>query len=307
MLSSVNKFGGGIINGVQPVKHLSEIFKNNSSQVSVNVFSAMGKTTNNLESLVKANINRDKQESEKVLNNLLSFHINIALELFPKGHVVFEHIESIFEKIRDTLANEEYFKNPTLLSDQIIPYGEKLATLVVGNYFDYVGIPNKVIDATTFLKTDTNFGFANVDKETTAENLKLEISPSILESNKNIITQGFIGFCDYKFDNQELKLMTTLGREGSDYTAGLLGNILNVDRVILWKDVPGVMEGNPKLAGNENVKKIDSMTYDQLENVLKSTAQGLVHPKTINEVKEKRISLQVRPFWDLNNEGTIIS
>jgi aspartate kinase len=100
--------------------------------------------------------------------------------------------------------------------------------------------------------------------------------------------------------------MTTLGREGSDYTAGLLGNLMNADKVVLWKDVPGVMDKNPNLPGNEDAKKIDTISYDDFIKSLETTATGLVHPKTLNEVKEKGIPLQVRPFWDLTSEGTMI-
>ena len=303
----VNKFGGGIINGALPIKHLAEILKKDSNEFSINVFSAMAKTTNNLESLVKAAIARDNAEKEKIFNNIESFHRDIVLELFPKEHIIFHNISDIFKKIDDTLSKEKYFENPKLFYDQIIPYGEILASLIVSNYLNYVGVTNKIINATDFLKTDSNFGSANVDKHITTENLKQEITPEILNLYKNIFTQGFIGFCYFQADDNKIKYMTTLGREGSDYTAGLLGNILNVEKVVLWKDVPGVMEGNPKLAGNENVKKIDFLSYDELENLLKTNATGLVHPKTLNEVKEKKISLQVRPFWDLNSEGTIIS
>ena len=303
----VNKFGGGIINGALPIKHLAEILKKDSNEFSINVFSAMAKTTNNLESLVKATITCDNVEKEKIFNNLQSFHTDIAQELFPKEHIIFHIISDIFKKINDTLSKDKYFENPKLFYDQIIPYGEILASLIVSNYLNYVGVTNKVINATDFLKTDSNFGSANVDKNITVENLKLEITPEILNSYKNIFTQGFIGFCYFQNGDNKIKYMTTLGREGSDYTAGLLGNILNVEKVVLWKDVPGVMEGNPKLVGNENVKKIDFLSYDELENLLKTSATGLVHPKTLNEVKEKKISLQVRPFWDLNSEGTIIS
>ena len=156
-----------------------------------------------------------------------------------------------------------------------------------------------------------NFGGANVDKKATLENLKSQIIPKISskipQKDKTvIITQGFIGFSEMNRGNKE-KCMTTLGREGSDYTAGLLGNLMNADAVILWKDVPGVMEKNPKLPGNEDAKKIDAITYDDFENLLQTVAMGLVHPKTLIEVKEKRTPLQVRPFWDLNSEGTLIS
>lgn len=295
----INKFGGGILDGAIPIKHLPEIFKNYSTEeYSVNVFSAFGETTNNLEKILNNCIKADKAESEKLLNELKSFHIEIARELFPNDHAIFAITEDIFNKIQHTLSIIGQHENALYIYDQIMPFGEILASQIISDYFSYVGIPNKLIHATDFLQTDSNFGSANVDKQATSENLKTQITEKVFFLNKNIITEGFIGFSN--------EGMTTLGRGGSDYTAGLLGNILNADKVILWKDVPGVMNKDPKSFGNENVKKIDFLTYENLENLLQTTALGLAHPKTLNEVKEKKIPLQVRPFWDLNSEGTLI-
>lgn len=296
----INKFGGGIVDGALSIKHLLKIFKNYSPEnYTVNVFSAFGKTTNNLDRILNNYIKADTIEGEKLLDELKSFHIEIARELFPNSHTIFAVIEDIFKKIQYTLSTMGQYKDAKYICDQIMPFGEILASQTISNYFSYMGIPNKLIHATDFLETDSNFGSANVDKKATSENLKTQITEKVFFLNKNIITQGFIGFSD--------EGMTTLGRGGSDYTAGLLGNLLNANKVILWKDVPGVMNEDPKLFGNENVKKIDFLTYDNLENLLQTTASGLVHPKTLNEVKEKKIPLQVRPFWDLDSEGTLIS
>lgn len=296
----VNKFGGGILDGALPIKHLLEIFKNYSGEdYSVNVFSAFGKTTNELEKILNNYIKEDKIEGEKLLDELRSFHIEIARELFPNNHTIFAVIEDIFKKIKHTLSTIRQNENALYIYDQIMPFGEILASQIISNYFSYMRIYNKLIHATDFLRTDSNFGSANVDKQTTSENLKTQITEKILFLNKNIITEGFIGFSS--------EGMTTLGRGGSDYTAGLLGNLMNANKIILWKDVPGVMDEDPKLFGNKNVRKIDFLTYENLENLLQTTALGLVHPKTLNEVREKRIPLQVKPFWDLQSEGTMIS
>ena len=295
----INKFGGGIINSAKAIKHLPEIFKNyDKKDFSVNVFSAFGKTTNNLEKVLKCYINGDTVESEKVLNELKVFHTEIARELFPENHIVFGLIEDIFKKIQQTLSLVGYDENIKFIYDQIIPFGEILSALIVSEYFSFIGIPNKLIHATDFLKTDSDFNAANVDKKTTSENLKIQVTDKVFALHKNIITEGFIGSCD--------EGMTTLGREGSDYTAGLLGNLMNASKVILWKDVPGVMDKNPKLADSADAKKIDSITYEDFEKHLQTNAVGLVHPKTLYEVREKKIPLQIRPFWDLNSEGTII-
>ncbi len=303
----VNKFGGGIIEGAVSIKHLSKIFENFPLQdYSVNVFSAFSKTTNNLETIVKNYIQGKKEENEKLLNELKVFHLEIVSQLFPKAHTIFSIIEDEFKKIKDTFSRIGHLENDKFIYDQIVPFGEILASLIISNYFSFIGIPNKLINATDFLYTDSNFSSANVDKNATALNLNLKISEEVFKLHKNIITQGFIGFSKNNLKNDS-KFMTTLGRGGSDYTAGLLGNLLHADKVVLWKDVPGVMEKNPKLFSNEKVKRIDFLTYDDLSGLLQDVALGLVHPKTLKEVKEKRIPLQVRPFWDLDSAGTLIS
>ncbi len=295
----VNKFGGGIITCASSIRHLPEVFGGCVKENSINVFSAFGNTTNNLEKVVKAHLSGNKKEMKQVLDELKAFHTGIASDLLPKEHAVFESIEDIFKKMENTLKHADASTDPKFIYDQIVPYGEILASIIISNYFSYAGVPNKLISATDFVKTDSNYNTANVDKKTTFKNLEAQITPQVLDSYKNIITQGFIGFSG--------KEMTTLGRGGSDYTAGLLGNLMNADKVVLWKDVPGVMEMNPKLPGCENAKKIDCLTYDRLIELLQTSATGLVHPKTLNEVKEKGIPLQVRPFWVLESEGTLIS
>lgn len=295
----VNKFGGGIMKSSSAIKHLSEIVKHyDAEDQSLNVFSAFGKTTNNLEKILNSWASGDSVESNTALDGLRAFHTEIARELFPEDHVVFDMIEDVFNKIQRSISSIGQDENIQYKYDQIIPFGEILATLTVSEYFSYVGISNKLVHATDFLETDSNFNTANVDREATYKNLKVHMAKEILSRHKNIITEGFIGFSE--------KGMTTLGREGSDYTAGILGNMMDADRVVLWKDVPGVMDKDPRLVGSENVQKIDSINYGDFEKHLQSNAVGLVHPKTLNEVKEKRIPLYIRPFWDLSSEGTVI-
>ncbi|MDP9249697.1 MAG: hypothetical protein M3M85_04295 [bacterium] len=296
----INKFGGGIMNGSDAIKHLPEIFKSyGTGDYSVNVFSAFGKTTNNLEKVLRSYVNGETAESNEVFSELKVFHMGIARELFPEDHAVFGMIEDIFKKIRHILSITRQNENIKYIYDQVVPYGEILASLIVSEYLSYIGVPNILVHATNFLKTDSSFNTANVDKETTSKNLKVQMREEILALYKNIITEGFIGFSE--------EGMTTLGREGSDYTAGLLGNLMEASKVTLWKDVPGVMEKNPRLAGNENVQKIDVISYDDFGKHLQSGAAGLVHPKTLNEVREKKIPLHIKPFWDLSTEGTLIN
>ena len=288
------------MNSSNAIKHLAEIFKHYGAEdYSVNVFSAFGKTTNNLEKILNSYAAGDMVESNKLLNELKVFHMEIGHELFAEDHIIFSMIEDIFKKIQHKLSGIGQGEDIKYIYDQVVPFGEILASLIVSEYFSSIDIPSNLVRATDFLKTDSDFNTANIDKNATARNLKVQMREEILTLYKNIITEGFIGFSE--------EGMTTLGREGSDYTAGLLGNLMDASKVILWKDVPGVMEKNPKLHGNENAKKIDFLTYDSLDNLLKTAALGLVHPKTLDEVREKRIPLQVRPFWDLDSTGTLIS
>ena len=265
----INKFGGGIIINADAIKHLPEVFAGHMRGDSINVFSAFAKSTNNLEKIVSSYRSGNKLESNKILNELRLFHLGIAADLFPEGHVIFRVIGDIAKKISDTLLAIGESDDAKFVYDQVVPYGEILGSLIVSHYFSFLGINNFFVYATDIIKTDMNFGGANVDKKATLENLKSQIIPKISskipQKDKTvIITQGFIGFSEMNRGNKE-KCMTTLGREGSDYTAGLLGNLMNADAVILWKDVPGVMEKNPKLPGNEDAKKIDAITYDDFE------------------------------------------
>ncbi|KKR02203.1 hypothetical protein A2W67_03005 [Candidatus Nomurabacteria bacterium RIFCSPLOWO2_02_40_28] len=294
----INKFGGGIMSSAKAIRHLPKTFEKHIHGNSMNVFSAFGKTTNNLEKILHNYASGDTNESSKIMHELKAFHLEIARDLFPEGHVTFGIIEDLFKKMQERLYLIGRGEDKKFIYDQIVPYGEILSSLVASEYLSHVGIKNKLVHATDFLKTDSNFNIANVDKKATNENLKVQIKEEIFITHKNIVTEGFIGFCE--------EGMTTLGREGSDYTAGILGNLMNASKVVLWKDVPGVMDKNPKLAGNENVQKIDFITYDDFEKHLEFNAVGLVHPKTLREVKEKKIPLQVRPFWDLESEGTLI-
>ncbi len=291
----VHKFGGGIMNGAPAIKHLPKVFEQHIKGESINVFSAFGKTTNGLEKAVLAFINGDKLESAKTLDEVKAFHLAIAHELFEDSHVIFGMIEDIFKKIEKTLADIGERGDSKFVFDQVVPYGEILASLIVSNYFSTIGVPNKLVHAIDFVKTDANFGEANVDKIATYEKLKEQITAQLLATHKNIITQGFIGSSDQG--------MTTLGREGSDYTAGLIGNLTGAEKVVLWKNVPGVMDGDPNKPGNENAKIIDSISREDFKKSLETTAKGLVHPKTLDEVEGE---IQVRPFDDLDAKGTII-
>jgi len=310
-MTVINKFGGGPVNGVEPIKRLPLIFKEIIKEDSINVFSAFGKTTNNLEALVQASLRDDNFEARKQMSQLEEFHKNIINGLsFPENHPIFSKVEKIFQNIKITLYYSSRHKYLGFMSDQILPYGEMLASVIVNEYLTISGVENQLINATDFIMTDDQFGNAEINRKDTTLLMQEKFTCEVLKKSKNIITQGFIGTFFTSSDDELLclKMVTTLGREGSDYTAGLIGNIMNASKVVLWKDVPGLMTQDPKNEKGKNFAKlIPDISFNGLESLLrKDRAKGLVHPKTLNEVRSKKIPLQIRPFWDLESEGTLI-
>ncbi|KKQ88104.1 MAG: Aspartokinase [Parcubacteria group bacterium GW2011_GWF2_38_8] len=293
----VHKFGGGILNSAPAIKHLSEVLKKiECEKPAVIVVSALGKTTNMLEKLADAYFSGNTDKSS-AFEEIKDYHWQIVDGLFAdKSDGIFEAVNDLFVALeRETNNKSAYPYNQTY--DQIVCYGELLSARIVSAYLKHMKIDNKLWDARDFIKTNDTYREALVDwtatKQLLNKKFENESEPVFL------VTQGFIGKNNENFS-------TTLGREGSDYTAGLIGNIMNVSKVVLWKDVPGVMDKNPHIAGGENAKLISEIFYEQFEKLLQKNAKGLVHPKTLNEVKHKKISLQIRPFWDLQSHGTMV-
>lgn len=316
----VIKLGGGPVKDARAIRHIPVLIKEQYPEENiVIVCSAIGKTTNAFEALVKASLSENetntRTESRRILDEIKGFHLGLVETLFSPGvgcDIMKVLIMDTFNTISDTLYYvDRHNKALLFMYDQIVPYGEVLATLIISEYLNYAGTHNKLINAPNFLYTDDTFGSAVVNKEKTSTNLREKMIAMNLAKEKILITQGFIGrFSTVSKDGfLSIQCMTTLGREGSDYTAGLIGNILDATKVVLYKDVPGVMTQNPNHPEAIKVaKKIDVLSYDEYEGLMKKDrVTGLVHPKTLYEVKEKKIPLQVRSFWDLDNEGTMIS
>ena len=160
------------MNSADAIKYLPEVFAQCGAGNCINVFSAFGKTTNNLEKVLKSYLDKNKSESDQALNELKSFHLGIARDLFEDGHTTFDKIEEIFIKIQQTLSSVTENTNPKFVYDQIIPSGEILAATIASEYLTSVGISNKLVHATDFLKTDANFNMANVDKVATTLTLQ---------------------------------------------------------------------------------------------------------------------------------------
>ncbi|MBN1596761.1 MAG: aspartate kinase [Bacteroidales bacterium] len=286
----VYKFGGASVKDAASVRNLADIVKSSDRPLVV-VISAMGKTTNALEKILRQYFDHDNSLRESV-DKLFSFHFDIVKDLFRKESEIIEQLQKIFDKLYEKLSDE-----PTMTYnfeyDQIVSYGEIISTTIVNAYLNESGCSSEWYDIRKILKTDENYREAKVDFETSAEMVRSAFNTL---GNHVYVTQGFIG-------STKNNLTTTLGREGSDYTAALLAYFLDAESVTVWKDVPGVLNADPKWF--DNTVKLDSLSYtDAVE--LAFYGASVIHPKTIQPLKQKKIPLWVKSFVETNAKGTLV-
>ena len=285
----VFKFGGASVKNAEAVRNVAAILQQYNENMVV-VISAMGKTTNLLETMVKAFFNEQKIRFE-IFSEFKNYHIQIIEELFqtrgiPKSvYQLFSELELKLKKQPSLDYNFEY--------DQIICFGELVSTLIVSEYANYAGLKNQWIDIRNSLKTDDNYRDAKVDWVLTEKLVKQQIN---FNKNNLYITQGFIG-------STTANLSTSLGREGSDFTAAIIGNVLNAESVSIWKDVPGVLSADPKKM--TDTVKIAELSYKEAVEMTHSGAQ-VIHPKTMQPLHNKGISLYVKSFVSPLEPGTVI-
>lgn len=285
----VFKFGGASVKNADAVKNLAQIINRYKEDLVV-VISAMGKTTNLMEKLVKAYFNKE-EETQRFFQDFDAYHTNICNDLFEGGKIP----ESVTKRIEELKFKLE--KEPSLdfnfEYDQIVSFGEMLSTNIVSEYLNSINQKNRWIDIRSCLKTNDRYRDAIVDWELTEK-----MVPQIFNfgNEKIYITQGFIGAT-------ASNITTTLGREGSDFTAAILGNVLNAEDVSIWKDVPGVLSADPKKM--EGTVKIKSLSYREAVEMTHSGAQ-VIHPKTMKPLHNKNISLFVKSFISPDEEGTVI-
>lgn len=295
---TVFKFGGASVKDADGVKNLLRVVSLYQKKQLCIVLSAMGKTTNALEDICTTFYNSADGLDEKV-QALSEFHFSIINDLFPNGHQSLENnIESIFAELYWAIE-EEQIKSYDFEYDQIIALGELLSTRIVSAYLNSEGYSIQFLDARDLIRTDNNYREGRVDWEVTTEqinrNIKVGNDDSI--SSINYITQGFIGGTSENFT-------TTLGREGSDYTASILAFCLNAKEVIIWKDVDGVYNADPRKWSYPEL--ITDLSYfDAIE--LAYFGATIIHPKTIKPLQNKLIPLRVKSFLNPENEGTIIT
>lgn len=292
----VFKFGGASVKNAEAVKNVGNVINLFQDDLVV-VVSAMDKTTNALEKVVDSYINKDGN-SFKHLEEVKVFHYSIIDELFSnKNHPIYEEIHNAFVEIEWELE-EEPVRSYDYVYDQIVCVGEIISTKIISAYLNLIGIQNKWVDVRNVIQTDNTHRDAKVDWELTESLAKKEFVFNTTSSSKSTyVTQGFIGSSSENFT-------TTLGREGSDFSAGILAYCLNAESVTIWKDVPGMLNADPKRFAE--TKLLSNISYHEAVELAYYGAT-VIHPKTIKPLQNKNIPLQVKSFLNPQKEGTTIN
>ena len=285
------KFGGAAVKDANGIKNVFNVLKQVGHEDTLLVISAMGKTTNALEIVIK-NYFEKSNELHSSLQDVRKYHNQILLDLFDdEEHDVFYVVNSHFADLKYFLRSNKS-PNYNFVYDQIVSYGEIVSTTIVSHYFNHVGLKNNWIDVRNFIKTDNNYRDADVDWEKTQQYISKGIKKKALN-----ITQGFLG-------SDENNFTTTLGREGSDYTAAIFAYCLNAESVTIWKDVPGVLNADPRYF--ENAILLNQISYREAIE-LAFYGASVIHPKTLQPLQKKEIPLFVKSFVNPLLPGTSVS
>lgn len=295
----VMKFGGASVKNPEAIRNVASILNHFDNEAILVVISAIDKTTNQMEEL--AHLARDGKEAETLTQyeKIKSFHMGLIRELWgeEKAAGILAKVSGLLrevERIVQGILLLEEFPAPTY--DRIVSYGEILSTTIISEYLKLSGRTVHWADARALVKTDATYKQAGVIWSLTEKNIASEVAP-LLFDNHMVITQGFIGST---IDGKT----TTLGREGSDYTGSIFAHCLNAESLTVWKDVPGILNADPRI--RENTVKIDHLSY---EEAVEMTFYGasVIHPKTIKPIFNKDIPLNVKSFKDITAPGTVIS
>lgn len=284
------KFGGASIKDANGVRNLVKVLKTTGYDDTMMVVSAMGKTTNALEQVV-SNYFNNSNELYSSIQEVKKFHNAILLELFDnEEHTVFKTVTSLFDELSSFFDRN---KSPdyNFVYDQTVSFGELVSTTIVSAYLNEIGIKNRWLDVRDCIKTDNYYRNARIDWELTQVKIQQQYT-----SNELIITQGFLGSDSNNFT-------TTLGREGSDYTAAIFAYCLNAESVTIWKDVEGVLNADPRYF--EHAQLLNTISYHEAIE-LAFYGASVIHPKTLQPLQRKEIPLCVKSFLNPNQPGTIV-
>jgi len=287
----IYKFGGASVKDAEGIKNLFSIMKKEGFDKTLLIISAMGKTTNALELVVK-NYFENKNELQYSINQIFEFHNTVLLELFSeKNYEVFKDIKLIFDNLKVFLKRNKS-PNYSFVYDQVVPCGEILSTKIISAFLNLSGVKSNWLDSRELIKTDSNYRDADIHWKLTQKNISENI-----DKKKLNITQGFIGSNQNNFN-------TTLGREGSDYSAAIYAYCLNAQSLTIWKDVPGVLNADPRVFKNPIL--LDYISYTEAIE-LAFYGASVIHPKTLQPLQKKEIPLFVKSFLNPKGKGTAIS
>lgn len=285
------KFGGASVKDADGIKNVYDVLQKAGYEDVLLVVSAMGKTTNALEVVIKNYFDKSAELSASV-QEIKKYHNQILLDLFEDyNHPVFASVNEQFSDLEYFLAHNKS-PNYNFVYDQIVSYGELISTNILSHFMNFMNIKTQWLDVRNFVKTNANYRDAEVDWDLTQKNIAKNVAPKILN-----ITQGFLG-------SDENNFTTTLGREGSDYTAAIFAYCLNAESVTIWKDVPGVMNADPRYF--ENASLLNQISYREAIE-LAFYGASVIHPKTLQPLQKKEIPLYVKSFINPLLKGTSVS
>ena len=291
----VFKFGGASVNSIERIRNVGDIIQRYPEQKLLVVISAMGKTTNALEKVVEAFYNNKKEDALRLFEQVKQQHLTTA------KYLLVTHYRDCEAQLRDFFTEAEWLlhdkptKNFDYYYDQVVCVGELLSTSIVSFFLNEIGIGNHWLDVRDIFRTDANFRDANIDWPYTQSQVTNLVLP-LFDSYDIILTQGFIGSTG---ENES----TTLGREGSDYSAAIFANMLDAESQTIWKDVEGVMNADPKQY--KQTQLISELNYNEVIEMAYYGAQ-VIHPKTIKPLENKNIPFYVKCFLDPTLPGTVI-
>ncbi|NAW51207.1 aspartate kinase [Elizabethkingia argentiflava] len=284
----VFKFGGASVKDAEGVKNVARVLKNQGFEQCMLVVSAMGKTTNALEIVVENYFAKGDYKAQTT--QIKQAHIDVAKGLFPEGHTIYGDIEEFFYDIESFLRRNKS-PNYNFVYDQVVSCGEMISSRILSEYLVQEKLINTWLDARDYIKTDVGYREGEVDWKLTEENVKQ------LNTKYSFVTQGFIGSDANNFT-------VTLGREGSDYSAAIFAYCLDAEQMTIWKDVPGVMTGDPRKF--DQVELLADISYEEAIEMAYYGA-SVIHPKTLQPLKQKSIPFFVKSFIEDDKPGTKVS
>jgi aspartate kinase len=288
----VFKFGGASVKDASGIINLASVVKEYAGEQLLIVVSAMGKTTNALEKLTKAYVDQT-DDMHEIFDGIKQYHFDILHELFETSHPVFDDVANTFVEI-DWAIEDEPHDSYDFIYDQIVSIGELVSTRIITAYLNKEGIKSQWLDVRSYIHTDNTYREGIVQWDKTKTSISNDI-PAMLDKGA-VVTQGFLGGTSENFT-------TTLGREGSDYTASIFAACLGAESVTTWKDVPGILNADPKFF--PDTVKFDELSYSE---AIEMTYYGasVIHPKTIKPLQNANIPLLVKPFTHPGAPGTVI-